>query len=356
MITHLNFAKGFRGGERQTQLLIEELSKRGYKQRIVVRHNAPLIKRLKGIANLEIIPIGKPYIWHLSQIKGSTLLHAHEAKAAQFAFFAHLRYAIPYIITRRVDNPISNNLFNRKMYQQSFRTIALSSAIKQELLKISEDININIIPSASSGLKSDSQKVEAIKQRFADKFLIANIAELENRQKGQYYLIEAMKKLQINYPDIHLLLLGKGEDRENYEAQAKGLNNISFEGFVDNVGDYLKAIDLFVFPSLNEGLGSILLDVMEHGVATVASRVGGIPDIIKDHQNGLLIPSKDSEAIYSAIEKLYLDNTLRQKFANQALQESINYTAATMCERYQKLYQEITIKVQLKKKSHQLLK
>ncbi|MBN2825441.1 MAG: glycosyltransferase family 4 protein [Campylobacterales bacterium] len=341
IITHLNFAKGFRGGERQTQLLIEELSKRGYHQRVVVRQNAPLIKRLEGIGNLEIIPIAKPYIWHLSCIKGSSILHAHEAKAAQFAFIANALYKIPYIITRRVDNPISQNLFNAKMYRNSFRTVALSKAIQKEVLKVDKGIDIEIIPSASSGLSSDPKQVEAIKKRFKGKFLIANIAELQNKQKGQYYLIEAMKKLQQNYPDIHLLLLGKGEDREAYEAQAKELKNISFEGFVDNVGDYLQAIELFVFPSLNEGLGSILLDVMEHGIATVASDVGGIPDIIKEGQNGLLIPPKDSEAIYEAIEKLYLNSTLRQQLAREAIQMSVAFNAAAMCERYIKIYKEM---------------
>jgi len=340
VITHLNFAKGFRGGERQTQLLIQELSKKGYSQRVVVRQNAPLMKRLEGIENLEIIAISKPYIWHLWRIKGSSLLHAHEAKAAQFAYLAHLLYKIPYIITRRVDNPISNNFFNRQIYNQSFRTVALSNAIKQEIVKIGKDINIDTIPSASSGLSSDLKQVEAIKERFKGKFLIANIAELQNKQKGQYYLIEAMKKLQTTHPDIHLLLIGKGEDRENYEAQARGLKNITFEGFVDNVGDYLACVELFVFPSLNEGLGSILLDVMEFGIATVASNVGGIPDIIQNGQNGLLVPPKESEAIYEAIVKLYSDKTVRHSLAKEALKMSIAFNASTMCERYLAIYKE----------------
>lgn len=341
MITHLNFAKGFRGGERQTQLLIMELSKRGYRQRVLVRHNALLIKRLEGIENLEIIPISKPYIGHLSKLKGSSILHAHETKAAQFAFFAHLFYAIPYIITRRVINPISNNFFNRQIYKQSFRTVALSLAIKHELIKISEQIAIEIIPSASSGLKSDAQKVKEIQKRFEGKFLIANIAELQNKQKGQYYLIEAMKRLQTTHPDIHLLLIGKGEDRIDYEAQAKGLDNITFEGFVDNVGDYLHAIKLFVFPSLNEGLGSILLDVMEHGVAIVASNVGGIPDIITHNQNGLLVAPKDSDALYQAIITLHEEPHLRAQLAQEALKKSSDFSAEAMCERYLKIYKEM---------------
>jgi glycosyltransferase involved in cell wall biosynthesis len=147
--------------------------------------------------------------------------------------------------------------------------------------------------------------------------------------------------LQTTHPDIHLLLIGKGEDRIDYEAQAKGLDNITFEGFVDNVGDYLHAIKLFVFPSLNEGLGSILLDVMEHGVAIVASNVGGIPDIITHNQNGLLVAPKDSDALYQAIITLHEEPHLRAQLAQEALKKSSDFSAEAMCERYLKIYKEM---------------
>ena len=340
-ITHINFAKGFRGGERQTLLLIQELSNRGYSQQILTRQNSTLALKLQGIKNLDIIQIAKPYILHLRHIKDTSLLHAHETKGAQFALFANLIYKIPYIITRRVDNPIKNNFFNQKLYQNTYRTVALSSAIQNETLKINKAINIEIIPSAYSDLTIDHSKVKVIQERFKDKFLIANIGELDNAHKGQYYLIEAMKELQKKYPNIHLLLLGKGKDQANYEAQAKGVKNITFEGFVDNVGDYLQAIELFVFPSLHEGLGSILFDVMRSNVPIIASNVGGIPDIIEQHKNGILVAPKDTHALYQAIEKLYLNQSLRESFVQEAKKSVENFSYTKMCDRYALLYKGV---------------
>ena len=106
MITHINFAKGFRGGEQQTLLLVTELSKRGYTQTICTRIDSELAKRLQDVNNLTILKISKPYLFSLAKIKNSTIIHAHETKGAQFAYMANLIYKIPYIITRRVDNKI----------------------------------------------------------------------------------------------------------------------------------------------------------------------------------------------------------------------------------------------------------
>lgn len=343
-ITHLNFAKGFRGGERQTLLLIKELANRAYKQKLFTRMESELADRLKGTKNLEIIKISKPYILNISKIKGSTLLHAHETKAAQFAYLVNMIYKIPYIITRRVDNPISNNFFNKSMYEKSNYTISLSNAISNELLKISKKINMKIIPSAYSKLDINESEVENIKNRFKDKFLIGNIGELDNVHKGQYYLLEAMKKISKKYPNIHLILLGKGQDEQKYKEQMKGYDNVTFEGFVDNVGDYISCLDMFVFPSLNEGLGSILLDVMQAKVPIIASDVGGIPDIINNNKNGVLVETKNSEAIFEAIERLYLNKNLGNEFSEEAFKTIDNFSFENMCNRYIEIYEEINEK------------
>ena len=338
IITHINFAKGFRGGERQTLLLIRELSKRGYNQKVLTRKNSELANRLKNIKNLEIIKIAKPYILSLSKIKGSSIIHAHETKGAQFAYFANLIYKIPYIITRRVDNPIKNNLLNKKIYNNSKYTIVLSNAIKNETSKISDNIKIKIIPSAYSKLEINKDESKKIKNRFKDKFLIGNIGELDNSHKGQYYLIEAMKMIAKKYPNIQLILLGKGKDEINYKNQAKDLTNITFEGFVDNVGDYIECFDTFVYPSLHEGLGSVLFDVMQSKVPIIATDVGGIPDIISNNKNGILVEPKNSEAIFKAVEKLYLNKKLRNELSNKAFKNIDKYSPKKMCDRYEEIY------------------
>ena len=84
-------------------------------------------------------------------------------------------------------------------------------------------------------------------------------------------------------------------------SAAAGLSNLTFTGFVDNVGDYLAAFDVFILPSNREGIGSILLDAMEQGLPVVASRVGGVPDIVHDRKNGLLIDPASPAQLRDAI-------------------------------------------------------
>lgn len=338
LITHINFAKGFRGGERQTLLLIKELSSKGYTQKIITRVGSLLAKRLQNIDNLEIVQIAKPYILHINILKGSNIVHAHETKGAQFAFFGNIFYDIPYIVTRRVDNPIKNNIFNKYIYKNASYSVALSKAIEDGILKLDDTIETKIIPSAFSVLKTNSKNISNLKKRFEGKFVVGNIGELDNKHKGQYYLIEAAKVLQQKYPDIHIIFLGKGCDEQNYKNQAKDLSNITFEGFVDNVADYINIFDLFVFPSLHEGLGSILFDIMQYKVPIIATKVGGIPDIIKNNQNGILIEPNSSDDIVKYVEKLYLDKTFRDSLSLEAYKNVDTYSPQSMASRYIELY------------------
>jgi len=342
-LLHVNFAKGFRGGERQTLLLIQELSQKGYFQTLLTRHHAELAKRVAALhlPNVVIIQVKKPYFLSLAYLKKADVVHAHETKGAQFAFLGYLFFKTPYLITRRVDNAIKNNAFTRAMYRYAHKTVVLSRAILDEVKKIEPNATFSIIPDAFSKLSVSQSEVVKIKERFSGQFLIGNIGELDCNVKGQHYLIEAIKELLLKYPDIHLLFLGKGKDEAAYKAQASFLRNVTFEGFVSNVGDYIAAFDLFVFPSLREGLGSILLDVMHANVPIVASKAGGIPDVICHEENGLLVEPKDVKGLVTAIERLYLDKTLREQLTQKALSDTKLFSPEKMAERYEALYAEV---------------
>jgi len=340
IISHVNFAKGFRGGERQTLLLIKELSKQGYKQLILTRVNSELAKKLNTIDNLEIIQVNKPYVLSISKVKFSSIMHAHETKAAQFVFFANLFLKIPYIITRRVVNSIKNNFFNKLIYQNSRYTIALSNAIKDQISLLSKDINIKIIPDAYSKLEYNKEEVIKLKSRFKDKFIIGSIGELDNKVKGQLYLIQAMKLLEKEFPEIHLVILGKGKDLEKYKEISKDMTNITIEGFVSNVGDYLKSFNLFVFPSLKEGLGSSLLDAMDFEVPIITTNTGGIPDIVQNNINGVLVEPRNSKDIYTHIVKLYKDKELADRYILNAKNNLVNYDIKIIAANYLKCYKK----------------
>lgn len=341
LLLHLNFAKGFRGGERQTQLLIEELSKLELKQRLIVRKGSELTQRCEQIKNLEIVEIDKPYILNIRAIKGASLLHAHETKAAQFAYFAHIFTSVPYIITRRVDNPIKNNFLNKKIYANAAKVVALSRAIESEILKVAPVAKTQIIPSAFTNAALQLDKIDTIKKRFEGKYLVGNVGALDDGHKGQSYLIEVAKAVESSHPDIHFIFVGRGQDETKLKEQAKGLTNVTFEGFVNNVNNYISSFDLFVFPSNNEGLGSILLDVMQLGTPIIASEVGGIVDIIQNDFNGLLTPVKNSAALQEAILNLYNNHNKANTLATNAKKDIKNYAPSVMALKYKKIYNSI---------------
>jgi glycosyltransferase involved in cell wall biosynthesis len=247
-IGHVNLAAGFRGGERQTELLIRDLASRGFQQVLVVRQDSELGARLAGVEGLEIRPVSKPYFFGVGAARGCDLIHAHEAKACQYAYWVKRFLGIPYIITRRVPRVPGSNIFTRAVYRNARGIVALSQAIKASLLRHNPQLDVHIIPSMSAGLPVDKARVAELRKRFSGHFVIGHIGALVNYHKGQQYLLEAARQISQQYPDLEFVFLGKGKDEAWFKELSEGLDNISFEGFVDNVGDYLEIFDLFAFP------------------------------------------------------------------------------------------------------------
>ena len=150
--------------------------------------------------------------------------------------------------------------------------------------------------------------------KLPDGFLTGTIAELHTN-KGIDMLIDALQ----DTPDtVSSVVIGGGEKRAvlNDRAETRGVKRrITFLGHIDNAAHYLKAFDIFVLPSRTESLGYVLLEAGLAGLPVVATRVGGIPEIIEDGVTGLLIPPEDPEALAGAISKLAADPTYAQKLA-----------------------------------------
>ena len=141
------------------------------------------------------------------------------------------------------------------------------------------------------------------------------------------------------------MLVGSGRDLERFKHISRNSSNIIIEGQVENVGDYLKAFDLFIFPSRHEGLGSILLDALEYGLPVLASNVGGIPEIIKDGVNGYLVEIDAIDDYFKAVIQLYSDKRLYSEIQRNNIDLSNNYSVSTMTDAYIEIYERI---VQLK--------
>ena len=336
-IAHVNVSKGYRGGERQTELLARELEKADVQQILVARRGAPLIERCQKI-DLEIRTVSGNPLTVAIATKDVDLIHAHDGRSVYGAYLRSLISGIPYVATRRINNPIRNHYLAHKAYQRAASVVAVASKVAETVKNFDSEVNVQVIYSGSSGLSVNRKQLDLIKNSFPGKFLIGNIGALENQQKGQEYIIEVALDLQHSHPDIQFLLIGGGKDEKILKKAAVMLKNICFTGFVENVGDYLAAIDLFILPSNKEGIGGILIDAMEQKVPIIASRVGGIPEIVNDEKNGILIDPRSPDQLKAAILRLHASEQQRRTLGDQGYELAKNFTANIMAQKYLNLY------------------
>jgi glycosyltransferase involved in cell wall biosynthesis len=162
--------------------------------------------------------------------------------------------------------------------------------------------------------------------------------------KGPMYLLKAMAGVWQSHPDTRLVYVGKGDLEAELKEEALRLgasNRVVFLGWRDDIPEIMNALDVFVLPSLNEGMGRVLVEAMAAGKPIVASRVGGILDLVKDGQNGLLVEPRDTSALCDAIEKLLADKTLRDAMGKRGKDLAQNFSVGTMVEKIDALYASI---------------
>ncbi|HHQ14667.1 MAG TPA: glycosyltransferase family 1 protein, partial [Chromatiales bacterium] len=310
-VVHVNLAAGFRGGERQTQLLVQGLAEQGLTQTLVGRQGGELVDRCRNIPGLHVVAVRNNIVSAARALSGAALVHVHEGRAIQAAWLAHRLGKVPYLVTRRVQKGPRRTLANRIMYRTAAVRVAVSHAIGESLQLLDPRLDFRVVPDSTSALFADPAQARRIRSQYGDGVLIGTVAALVDSHKGQLQVIEIARRFAQPLPEVRFLLIGGGPDEAMLKAAAAGLPNVVFTGHVDNVGDYLAALDLFFYPSRHEGLGSILLDAMEFGLPIVATAVGGIPEIIEDGRNGFLCAVDDIGAQSEALGRLIHDTDRR---------------------------------------------
>ncbi|HIK58852.1 MAG: glycosyltransferase [Verrucomicrobiales bacterium] len=177
-------------------------------------------------------------------------------------------------------------------------------------------------------------------------FIIGTIGRL-SPEKGFKYLIKAIASLKTSIPEIKLVILGEGAERNSLEKLVAELGlkkNILFAGYKSNGRSYLSLFSLFVLPSLTEGLPIAILEAMLSSTPVVATRVGGIPDVLEGGEAGVLVKPGDSQALISAILSRYSDiGKEHVKNSTKRAKELVEryYTSDKMALKYCKIYQSV---------------
>jgi glycosyltransferase involved in cell wall biosynthesis len=163
-------------------------------------------------------------------------------------------------------------------------------------------------------------------------------------EKGHTYLLDAFSKVIPTHPNVFLVIVGDGPLRSQLDAQAKELvisDRMIFVGLRDDVINLLRSSEIYIQPSLSEGLSLALLEALAAGLPVVATKIPGFVSILDNEKTALLVPPANSGELAGAMERLIMDGGLRHRIA-QSGRELVNerYSVAAMCQAYEHLIQE----------------
>lgn len=217
--------------------------------------------------------------------------------------------------------------------------VGVSSNITQS---IKEVYNLKFDPlTVSNGVDVGKFNFE---RKYSDDVTIGHVGRFEE-VKNHEVIIEVFRKLNETFPNLSLILVGDGTQREYIEeiiSKYKLSKKVSLIGRVSDVSKYLKKIDVFLMPSLYEGLPLSIIEAMASGCVIVASKVGGVSDIVYNNLNGYLIDDPfNIDDFTRKIESLILDKNRRIEISKQNAQDANKFTIGEMVQKYEFLYQTV---------------
>ena len=325
---HVDTARTWRGGQQQVRLTVDGLRAAGQRAALAAHPRGELHRRADGEADLFPLAAGGELApraaWRMRRLLDRLrpdVVHAHDAHALAVAAVAVAlagRERPHLVASRRVDFHVGRNPLSRWKYRRVDRFLCASDAIRRMLIEdgvpagrvavVHEGVDVDRI----AGLPALDPHRELGLPAGAP--VVGNIAALVPH-KGQQHLLDAAARVVAEVPEARFVIVGAGELEGALVAQVARLGlggHVFLTGFRTDALSLLKAFDLFVMSSVTEGLGTSVLDAMACGRAVVATRAGGIPESVVDGETGLLVPTRDPDALASAVVRLLRDANLRR--------------------------------------------
>jgi glycosyltransferase involved in cell wall biosynthesis len=351
---HVDLGEEWRGGQNQALQLMRGLRVCGHAAELVALRDSPLARRAwaEGIpvhAVAKFIPqlLASLPLRKLAYQARFEVMHIHDAHGVTPAWLAGVHKRARLVASRRVIYPIPQNPLALARYRAVDRVVAVSGYVRETLLASGlPGEQVEVIPDGVE-LPSVPGREERLRARRrwgvpdgSDGPLLGYVGYFLP-EKGHESLIRALPLVQKQYPDCRLLLPGEGPCRKRLE-QLGVQSAVVFPGFVDEIEQVYQALDVFVFPSRAEGLGSSLLSAMSYGLPTVAVEQCAVPEVIQEGKNGLLVSEADPGDLASAILRLLSDASLSASLG-AAARETIkqNFSIEHAVRRTLELYQRL---------------
>lgn len=357
-ILHLDTGKELRGGQQQILMLAGELQKRGHGQMIVCREGSPLeaLAPREGIPALGLPLDGVRGMFSISKLRRALrsekfqIIHAHDGRGQTLSWLASAGIPVCRIASRRVTFIPRGRTVHRLKYSRTCHgVIAVSGFIRKLLIQsgISES-KIAVIPDGihfPEELPDAGEKaqIRAHFQLDEGDFVIGHAGAF-TPEKGQEIALQAFKLLEPRLPQARLLLAGEGPMlstlQKRWSPQQRE-NKIRFLGYVDGLSSFMNCLDLFIMPSLSEGLGSAALVAMAHGAPVVASRAGGLPEIVDEGTTGWLAEPGSAVSLAEKIVAAAADRNHLKKAGLAARDKARGFTSDIMAARVEEFYKSV---------------
>ncbi|MEJ2483101.1 MAG: glycosyltransferase [Gemmatimonadota bacterium] len=350
-VLHVDSAGEYRGGQNQVRLLMKELAALGaVRQGLVARSGSRLVREAASLG-VEIRPVPwrapidpRPPMRIRGEIRhGWDVIHVHDSHGLQSTLAGRSLSGrrTPIIASRRVSVPMrSPSTWNR-----ADAIVAVSRAVEAGLQ--AQGIaaqKIRVIPDGVSPEELERRLPGRLRQRAAvgpEVTLVGTVGAL-TPEKGHAWFLESVAAIAPEHPAAHFVLFGEGPERIRLERLAAALgiaDRVSFPGAVEEIGRSIGDLDLFVMPSLEEGLGTAAVEAMLGGCPVLLSAAGGLGDLA-----GELIPTVppgDVSALADGMDRLLSDSAARSLLARVCRARGGEFTSVMTARSTLALYREV---------------
>ena len=356
------------GAEVQVQGLASNLIKRGFKVLVLTRklEGLPTYEVIEGIpVHRKIRTIEAPFLWGVYFIitvflflyrkrKDYDIIHCHIVQEYQTIVAVLFKYMFnKKVIVKMSSSGETSDLkmFEKGKCERLFSPwirnvdsiISVCKESSKEILKngFSREVLVEI-PNGVD-IKKFSERTYSGRSELKN---ITYIGRLDS-YKGINILFEGFKKVLSKVDNVRLTIVGNGPDEDLLKKIAKDINiqkHVTFKGRQENVLSEYHSTDIFVLPSLSEGMSNVLLEAMSCGLPVVATSIGGNSDLIRDGHNGCLIPPRDSGKLGTVLLKLLGDEDASFKMGKEARRTiEMNYSMDKIVDKYIKLYKRLVL-------------
>jgi glycosyltransferase involved in cell wall biosynthesis len=353
------------GGESHLLSLVENLDRSQFEPVVLSFTEGPMVDRLRGMGiRTHVLHTEKPFdvtkwveVKALIRSEGVDLVHAHGTRASSNTLWAARHLNIPLIYTihgwsfHNDQHPLVRKLRiwgERWITTRSSVNIAVSASNRASGLEQIPGLKAVVINNGIDQQKfSPGRSFKNIRAELgipADVVMVLFIARF-TAHKQPLTLIRAFREALRAMPGMRLLMVGDGDQREEGLQLVSELGleaAVSFQAFRQDVPDILAAADIFVLPSLWEGLPIGLLEAMAMGKAVIATEVDGTKEVVRPGENGLLVEPGNVSALAAALVKLGGDPALRDMLRQRAL-DTIRrqFNAADMTREIERVYSRV---------------